>query len=142
MHGGYPAPSLFFPPEVARYGCVGLKKPLSPPTPARSERERLCDAMAATGQGSRLQEGPCAPPGVGAGLCVVSGTTSDPGRPRTTPVRSPESRAVGRKARAGVPALQLAAGCTHDEPTPQPTPHLEGLVILRHQEAAGIWSYE
>jgi hypothetical protein len=34
-----------------------------------------------------------------------------------------------------VPALQLAAGCTHDEPTPQPAPHLEGLVIRRYQEA-------
>ena len=43
---------------------------------------------------------------------------------------------MGRKARAGVPALQLAAGCTYDEPTPQPAPHLKGLVMRRHQEAA------
>jgi hypothetical protein len=34
-----------------------------------------------------------------------------------------------------VPALQLAAGRTHDEPTPQPAPHLERLVMLRYQEA-------
>jgi len=69
-------------------------------------------------------------------LCVVSGTTSDPGRPRAGPGRSPESRTLGRATRAGVPALQLAAGRTYDEPTPQPTPHLEGLVIRRYQEAA------
>jgi len=42
---------------------------------------------------------------------------------------------VGRATRSGVPALQLAAGCTHDEPTPQPTPYLKGLVIRRYQEA-------
>ncbi len=65
---------------------------------------------------------------------VVSGTAGDDRRPRPGPVRSTQSRAVGRTARAGVPALQLAAGRTHDEPTPQPTPHLKGLVMRRYQE--------
>jgi hypothetical protein len=37
-----------------------------------------------------------------------------------------------------VPALQLAAGRTHDEPTPQSASHLEGLVMLRLQEAAEV----
>jgi len=45
---------------------------------------------------------------------------------------------VGRATRAGVPALQLRAGRTYDEPTPQPTPHLKGLVMRRHQEAAKV----
>ena len=66
---------------------------------------------------------------------MVSGTAGDDRRPCSGPVRSSQSRAVGRATCAGVQALQLAADCTHDESTPQPAPHLEGLVMRRYQEA-------
>ncbi len=73
------------------------------------------------------------------GAVEVNGYTIEPradlagANQELEPGRSAQSRAVGRATCAGVPALQLAAGCTHDEPTPQPASRFEGLVMRRYQ---------